>query len=497
MPPSSLLASLGHPDLSPTSTPSQVTTRNDLDGKEKQRLLRQARKLSQILGELPQASVAPGANPVRGSTPTIEVEIPPTGLSQLHVPSSSGRSFTEPSSRSPRFPLMSHTVAASTMSSPSLLPSVHDDSNRTEPKRRSSIIPVHINQLDLTRFGLGRRHWSGSMRMSSAHSDENASHIDHRSLVAETLSDSSDLHSLDQVHVTRPRNKPRWRSVYNPNPTEFAAHPRRSDGSMPASSSKRGVSLWTKRRTSNEDQRCPLADQEDPEPPQREEANTGRPSQTPPWLVVNVVPQVFGTEPPIALYRAPSRVEDVPTTSDTVQMERTKTYLALSSGELRSANSGRSSRHRSHSSLSSADSISPPSPHPTLNDVEASREIECDQTSPHPLSDPDEYPESTAQGSHDRAEDGAAFRRRRLRAAKLSRFFGVAYNDLTGSRGIAVQGRQDDTGEGVGPQGAEVDVRIDGPGWLWNREDPLYSGEGARDTDMNAVIALLRQMPRA
>ncbi len=259
MPSSSLLASLGQPDLSPASTPSPLTTRNDLDDKEKQRLLRQARKLSQILGELPQPAVAP-VHPVRGRTPPVEV--PPTGLSQLHVPSSSGRSFTEPSSRSPRFSLMSHTAAASTMSSPSFLPSIHDDSNQNGSKRRSSIIPAHINQLDLTRFGLGRRHWSGSMRMSSGHSDENASHTDHRSLVAETLSDSSDLHSLDHVHVTRPRNKPRWRSVYNPKPiTEFGAQPRRSDSSpMPASSSKRGVSLWTK-RTSNEDQRCPLADQ--------------------------------------------------------------------------------------------------------------------------------------------------------------------------------------------------------------------------------------------
>ncbi len=178
-------------------------------------------------------------------------------------------------------------------------------------------------------------------------------------------------------------------------------------------------------------------------------------------------------------------------------MERAKTYLALSSGDLRSANSERSSRHRSHSSLSSADSISPPSPHPTLNDVEASREIECDQTSPHPLSDPDEDPDPPAQGSRDRTEDGTAFRRRRLRAAKLSRFFGVTYNDLTGPIGRTVQERRDN-GEGVSPQAAEVDVRIDGPGWFWNRADSNYIGAGAQDhPDMNAVIALLREMPRA
>lgn len=481
----SLLASLGHSDLSPGSAPSSLTTRNNLDGKEKQRLLRQTRKLSQILGELPQATIAP-PHPVRSSTPTVEV--PLTGLSQLHDPPS-GHSFTEPSSRSPRLSLIFHSVSASTMS-PSLLPFVHDDSNRTGHTRRSSIIPAHINQLDLTRFGLGRRHWSESM--SSAHSDENASQTDHRSLVAETLSDSSDLHS-----VTRPRNKPRWRSVYNPSPVEFDAHPRRSEGSsMPAYSPKRSVSLWAKGRTTNEDQRYPLADQG------REDMSGTQPPLTESQRVLSLrrgrkLTQVFGTVPPIALYGAPSRVEDTPATSDSVQRERTKTYLTLSSGDLRSANSERPSTHRSRSSLSISSAVSispssPPDPTTTVNDVE----IESDQTSSHPLSDLDEDPDLAAQGSRDRSEDSAAFRRRRLRAAKLSRFFGVTYNDLTGPKGMAVQGCRDD-GEGANPQAAELDVRIDGPGRFWDRADLNYSGEGAQDADMNNVIALLRQMPRA
>jgi hypothetical protein len=250
MPSTSFLTPLDYLDLSPASTPSTLTTRNKIDGKEKQRLSRQARKLSQILGELPQETAAL-AHPVKGSTP--ESSVPPMGLSQLHA-SCSRPSFSEPSTRSPRLSHIFHTVTASTMP-PSLLPSVHDGSSRTGHRRRSSIISAHINQLDLTRFGLGRRD-SGST--SSAHSDENAQHTDRRSLVEEALSDSSNLHSLD---VTRPRNKPRWRSVYNPRPMEFEAHPRRSENSsMPAYSSKRSVSLWAKRRPSNEDQRS-LANQ--------------------------------------------------------------------------------------------------------------------------------------------------------------------------------------------------------------------------------------------
>lgn len=237
MPSSSLLASLGYPDLSSASTPPTLTSRNNLDGKEKQRHLRKARKLSQILGDLPHATVAP-ALPVRND---LTVEVPPTGFSQLHVPSS-GRSFTEPSSRSPRFSHIFHTVAPGKMLPP--LPSVdRDGSNQTRPKRLSSVIPAHLNQLDLTRFGLGRRQYSEST--FSAHSDENASHTDHRS-------------------VKRPRNKPRWRSVYNPGPMESDARPRRSeDSSMPACSSKRGVSLWKKRAPSNEGHTLADQSQED------------------------------------------------------------------------------------------------------------------------------------------------------------------------------------------------------------------------------------------
>lgn len=229
--------------------------------------------------------------------------------------------------------------------------------------------------------------------------------------------------------------------------------------------------------------------------PQRKETNTGRLGQTPLFcLVINVALQVFGTVPPIALYSVPSQVEDAPATSDTVQSERTKAYLTLSSGDLRFPNSGRSSRHRSHSTLSQASAVSISLPSPN-NDVEASREIENDQTPSHPLSDPDEDPDSTAQASHDRSED-VAFRRRRLRAAKLSRFFGVTYNDLTGPIDVATPGRDD--ADGVNPRVgvAEVDVRIDGPGWFSNPHSN-HSGEGAHDVHMNDVIALLRQMPRA
>ena len=110
-----------------------------------------------------------------------------------------------------------------------------------------------------------------------------------------------------------------------------------------------------------------------------------------------------------------------------------------------------------------------------------------DPTTSHIMFDHEDDPDSAAQGSRDRPEESVAFRRRRLRAAKLSRFFGVTYNDLI---------RQNDR-ERANPQNADVDVRIDGPGWFWNGDSNHISEGGAPDANMNDVIALLRQMPRA
>ena len=96
---------------------------------------------------------------------------------------------------------------------------------------------------------------------------------------------------------------------------------------------------------------------------------------------------------------------------------------------------------------------------------------------------------------HKRSDDSATvtFRRRRLQAAKLSRFFGIAYNDLADP---AADSRHKPGGRET-PSG-EVGVKIQERGWFWGRTDGGYSRARAqRDADMNDVIALLRQMPRA
>ncbi len=105
--------------------------------------------------------------------------------------------------------------------------------------------------------------------------------------------------------------------------------------------------------------------------------------------------------------------------------------------------------------------------------------------------DPDSVP---TQDPDERSGDGAiaTFRRRRLQAAKLSRFFGIGYNDLVNPVAMATPRNQ--------PEGRAIpsaEVKIQERGWFWGRTEGGYSRARAQDADMNDVIALLRQMPRA
>jgi hypothetical protein len=202
--------------------------------------------------------------------------------------------------------------------------------------------------------------------------------------------------------------------------------------------------------------------------------------------------QLFGAEPPTALYRIASPSEDGPAPPNTITDERIKTYLALSSNDVASVYSEcSSSKHLSHSSVSSI-SIAVPSSDSLAYEVDPS---EGDQIQAVPLLDFDGDLDSVAQDSHDHLDDNATatFRRRRLRAAKLSRFFGVAYNDLSTPTSTATQ--QSESPREV-LQSAEVDVKIQERGRFWNRAEGGQNA-GTGRADMNDVIALLRQMPRA
>ena len=181
--------------------------------------------------------------------------------------------------------------------------------------------------------------------------------------------------------------------------------------------------------------------------------------------------------------------EDEPASPTSITGERIKTYLALSSTDLPPIYSDCSSLHFSDSNISSI-STSDPSPDST---VDPFQESEGDQKPAIPENIPqpsDDDPDSVP--AHD--PDGGAtatFRRRRLQAAKLSRFFGIAYNDLTSPVAMATPINQAD--ERAAP--SEVGVKIQEPaerGWLGG-----YRRAGAQEANMNDVITLLRQMPRA
>jgi hypothetical protein len=189
------------------------------------------------------------------------------------------------------------------------------------------------------------------------------------------------------------------------------------------------------------------------------------------------------------LYKVTS-FEDEPASPISITGERIKTYLALSSSDLPSIYSDCSSLHISDSNISSIP-ISDPSPGST---VDPFQESEGDQKPAIPEINPqfsDDDPDSVPV--HDPDGDATAtFRRRRLQAAKLSRFFGIAYNDLTSPVTMATPSNQAD---GTAAALSEVGVKIQEPaerGWLGG-----YRRAGAQEANMNDVITLLRQMPRA
>lgn len=201
--------------------------------------------------------------------------------------------------------------------------------------------------------------------------------------------------------------------------------------------------------------------------------------------------QLFGAEPPTALYRM------TPSTTQADQRERTKTYVAFSSSDLLSICTGRSSRRHSESrSTLSSISISSPFSDATTNEVDLSQESDGSPTLAHQFTHSDEDPNPTARNPFEESSDDMTSRRRRLRADKLARFFGVNYNDLSCSTAVAVpKSRIASDIESVVPAG--VGVKIQERGWFWKRADAgSQSRIDAQDADMNDVIKLLRQMPR-
>jgi hypothetical protein len=237
-------SSLG--STTPSPMPAQLPpTTNDLHENDKRRLLRQARKLSQIFGELPQETTAPShLDPAR--------EVPSTDPPSLHIPSSR-RSFIDQSTYPFCFPALPRPVPSLTRTmSPQPLPSARDALGPDGPLRRLPTLPPHISQLDRSRSRLSRLRRAASS--ISIRPNEGVPHVNQLPIVAEMPSRSSSVRLFNRVHLARSRDSPRRRSVNNPVLAASHAHSRKSeDITTPVHSQRRSTSLWSRRRNAKDD----------------------------------------------------------------------------------------------------------------------------------------------------------------------------------------------------------------------------------------------------
>ena len=236
-------------------------TTNDLDIKEKQRRLRQHRKLSQIFGELPRDDTEhphlEGYN--RAAVESASTDHPQQRPQHIRF---SNLPLIDPGSPSRpfRFPVKSGSAEANKMS-PQLLGPSRDALGRSTSTRHQPTHPPHVSQLEAARFGLGRLRRVGST--GSTGSDESAQCTGHLSIVEDKPSRSTSLRIINRQ--ARLQDNPRRRSVLNPDTDAIQTHSRRSTELFtPTHSQRRSVTLWTRRRVAKDDaahQHRPSADQ--------------------------------------------------------------------------------------------------------------------------------------------------------------------------------------------------------------------------------------------
>ena len=201
---------------------------------------------------------------------------------------------------------------------------------------------------------------------------------------------------------------------------------------------------------------------------------------------------MFGSEPPQALYVS-SFVEK--------RLSGATIYSISSSADLLSVQNPatRAAKHRSISSVSTTSE--PTSPIATTHDIppmKGHKRIPSTPAAP--------FTDALANDPHVEEDDTFAdkeptevFRQRRMRAAKLSRFFGVDLHDLSQSLESTPPAPRPSAAtasvEPILPKMPQrssspdgVDVRIQAPGKFWSRHDHR------REVDMNDVINRLREM---
>jgi hypothetical protein len=230
-------------------TAQSPLTTNDLDIKEKQRRLRQHRKLSQIFGESPRDDTEQ-PHLERYDGPSVEsASTDHPQQRQQHIRFSRHTLIdSDFPSRPFRFPLKSRSAEANNMS-PQPLGSSRDALGRNSSTKRQPTRPS-VNHPESARFGLDRLRRAGST--GSTGTDESAQGAGHLSIVVNKSSRSSSLRLTNRE--TRLKDKSRRRTVLNPDTDAIQAHSRTSaEIFTPTHSQRRSVTLWTRRRIAKDD----------------------------------------------------------------------------------------------------------------------------------------------------------------------------------------------------------------------------------------------------
>ncbi|KAI0068461.1 hypothetical protein BV25DRAFT_1987236 [Artomyces pyxidatus] len=506
--------------------PEVPPTTNELDAEEKRRLLKKARKLSQMLGELPVGAVS-DQEPVTGAQhsigrrasktlswsaahfqtrPAIDISppLPPRPSLQLTMKPALKLRTPSASAAPPLSPVPDIGVRSQQTRRPSIDPSVYSrpsTSHASEFEHTSSV--SNASQSSLPRsFKQHRR------TKSTKHSDSTGLNYPLEPMPLSAATDKGAIGRVYELPPVPPKDK--WRRQ-----TMAAALPRPSLPPRPHSAKgvdssppdqqlvRRTRSLWARKSNRTDSLEDIPATPVDAAP-------LGPMSEKQRALSVRrgrKLAQLFGSDPPPALYHVSAHVEQLPRTPDD-RRDSIATLISVSSNDILPLPSPRPSRHRSHSSMSSV-ATEPPSPAPLPPRPHSSKGRKSESDQPRASPNPPPFAElvkavnadvSSPRASHE-VEDSAAFRQRRLRAAKLSRFFGVAYTDLTHSLAVdpiasPMRRSADSAMQPSSPvQTQEVDVRIQERTGFWGRADERAVER--QEADMNDVIAKLRQMRAA
>lgn len=546
----------GIPPLNVSVTPagsSLPVTTNELDPKEKMKLLKKARKLSKVLGEVNigittditnQSDLGMRVDNRRKTSKKMSWG-PAQSQAAEWVPSEPETSKQHFLSRHPVPVPPIEPASPSSLSKPASSTSVLDTRYPVElgrpsmdPSESSHSHEVEIDQCSVLSDSsilpspppFDRIHRARLAKLSR-HLGENIpselvlSPVPHKTAMSISLSPREvNFPSTSFQPPMRPetlgsarsRQKDKWRrkSMDLPPPTPLLspsiASTLKGFSHQTASHSnlKRSKSLWSKgsaereREEQIQDSAAALKNSEQSAPVDQENLTDKQKAMI--IKRARKMAQLFGTEPPPSLYHIPSSANESSQSVD-IHPESLALRITPSLSEL-SSTTHLHTVHR-HSSSSSVSSISsePSTPTPRKDSPSLrSRKSESD----HPPTPPPfsqiaraEISKSPLRIQSDMANT-SAFRQRRLRAAKLSRFFGVAYHDISETLSADPPPTPySPSMPRIAPEeppkmsNIAVNVKIE-PGGFWGA---LMDGrrQNIHGADMNDVIDKLRQMRSA